>query len=444
MTRAFQKRFFARNKILRIRRIIILLQSTAFSLVLPLILFSYVFRQIPQNMSGEHFTDLTVHAWLASYQAFPGELVEFNITVDNLGPSNARGVYLEVTLPEEVEYQNLEPIDGLTVKNNLLTWTINPFLAGQTKQLTFIGKVNQSLSQSKNLIIRAQVFSVATDLIPENNSISIIFGAVLPSSIEGVVWGDINKDGIRTLNEIPSRDFVVELYSGQRLISQTHTNNLGRYEFVNIYPGEYFLNFKTQRSVLFSPKDVAQEDFDSDPFPDTGFTEVITLISGQNETSWDAGIFFEQFLPVIFNRYTLAPDLIVKRIEVDFNSNFAEIEIENVGSKATSDAFWVDLYIDPDPVPTGTNQPCYHSISCQGTLVWGITQSVTIFPGGSIVIFTGDKFFSPTLSTFKGHFDESMNVYVQVDSDNKYTDYGNILETHEIYGQPYNNIALRE
>lgn len=441
---AFQERFFASKKILRIRRIIILLQSTAFSLALPLMLFCYVFGQIPQNMSGEHFTDLTVNARLSSYQAFPGELVEFIITVDNLGPSNARDVYLEVTLPEEVEYQNLEPIDGLTVKNNLLTWTINSFLAGQTNQLAFTGKVNQSLSQEKNLTISAQIFSLATDLFPENNSISIILGAVLPSSIEGVVWGDIDKDGIRSPNERPSGDFVVELYSEQQLISQTHTSDLGRYQFVNLYPGEYYLNFKTQSSVLFSPKDVTIEAFDSDPFPDAGFTEVITLISGQHETSWDAGIFFEQFLPVIFDRYTPAPDLIVKRIEVDFNSNFAEIEIENVGSKATSAAFWVDLYIDPDPVPTGTNQPCHSSIACQGTLVWGITQSVSIFPGGSIVIFTGDKFFSQTYSTFTGQFDEAMNIYVQVDSDNKYTDYGNILETHEIYGQPYNNIARRE
>lgn len=77
------------------------------------------------------------------------------------------------------------------------------------------------------------------------------------------------------------------------------------------------------------------------------------------------GNLFEQFLPVTFHNYASAPDLVVKQIVVDFNSNFVEIEIENVGSAATHDAFWVDLYINPNPIPTGINQTCQSSISCQ-------------------------------------------------------------------------------
>lgn len=425
------------------KRINILLEAIGLSLVLPLVLLIYIFQQIPEYMSGEHLTDLAASVRISSYQAFPGEIVEFVVTADNFGPSNARDVYVEVVLPEEVEYQNSETNDGLLVNKNILTWTIKPFLAGQTEQLTFTGKVNQSLSLEKNLAIRAEIFSAATEVNLDNNVNSIILGVVLPSSIEGIVWGDLDKDGIREINEKPSVNYLVELYSDQQLISQTHTNGLGQYQFLNIYPGAYYLGFDTQTRVLFSPKDITSETFDSDPFPETGFTEVFTITSGQHESSWDAGVFFEQFLPVIFDNFVPAPDLIVKRIAVDFSSNFVEIEIENVGSAATQDAFWVDLYINPTPVPTETNQTCQSSILCQGTLVWGITKSVSILPGDTITISTGDPFFSETYSNFTGQFDESMKIYVQVDSDNAQTDYGNVLESHEIFGQPYNNIMLK-
>lgn len=58
-------------------------------------------------MSGEHLTDLAASISISSYQAFPGETVKFVVTADNFGPSNARDVYVEVVLPQEVEYQNL-------------------------------------------------------------------------------------------------------------------------------------------------------------------------------------------------------------------------------------------------------------------------------------------------------------------------------------------------
>lgn len=134
-------------------------------------------------------------------------------------------------------------------------------------------------------------------IIPENNVSTVIFGVVLPSSIEGIVWGDLDQDGIREENEEPTRNFVVELYSGQQLISQTYTDDFGRYQFLNIYPGAHYLGFSTQARVLFSPKDATLEAFDSDPFPETGFTEVFTVSSGQQESLWDAGIFLNNSYP---------------------------------------------------------------------------------------------------------------------------------------------------
>ena len=432
------------SRLVKFGRVKILFQTIVFAMILPMVFLVYVLQQIPHYLSGEHLADLTVNIEPSAYQAFPGELVKYVVAVENLGPSNARDVHVVTMLPEEIEYQNLELVDGLIVDQNALTWTIKHLLVYQTRQLTFTGIIDPSLLLEKELLIEAQIFSSAVDPIPENNVSSLVFAVSLPSSIEGVVWGDLNMNGIREMNEKLSDNFVVELYSGQQLISQTQTNDSGSYKFFNIYPGSYYLNFNTYRGVIFSPKDTTDEMHDSDPYPDTGVTEVITISSGQAEHSWDAGVSFNQHLPIIFNQYVSAPDLVINAIEIDYGTNIVEIEIKNVGNVAVEDAFWVDLYVNPVPPPTMTNQPCHIVLACQGTLVWGIDEdSLPLFPGDSMTIFTGDQFFTQTFSTFTGAFVDGMKVYVQVDSDNILTDYGNVLEAHEISGEPYNNILLK-
>ncbi|GJM40452.1 MAG: hypothetical protein DHS20C20_07340 [Ardenticatenaceae bacterium] len=424
----------------KVKRLFVLFQTAVFAAFLLMALFSYLFQQLPHYLSGNHLADLSVNVLSASQQAFPGDNINFLVTINNHGPSNARDVYLVVTLPPDVEYQKVSPSDNLEVSHNQLTWTLKTLLANQSVQIDFLGVVNPDLSSQKELEVKAEIFSAAVDTNNENDISVSTLGVVLPSSISGVVWGDINIDGVRDSTETPRKNYPVALYADQTLISQTVTNDKGEYQFANVYSGTYYLNFNTLDNVLFSPKDATSDDLDSEPFPETGITELISVTSGEQESAWDAGIFFPLYMPVILNKFVAAPDLIVKQIEVDYASNFAEIEIQNVGTAATKDAFWVDLYVNPQPIPTMTNQLCHDSITCTGTLVWGITKTVSLAPGDSITIFTGDSFFSQTISTFTSSFTIGMQIYVQVDSDNKHTDYGNILETHEIHDQPYNNI----
>ena len=61
-------------------------------------------------------------------------------------------------------------------------------------------------------------------------------------------------------------------------------------------------------------------------------------------------------------------------------------------------------------------------------------------PGDAITLTVGDAYYWPDHSNFSGVVPAGTSIYVQVDSANAETNYGAVLESHEIAGGPYNNI----
>jgi hypothetical protein len=112
--------------------------------------------------------------------------------------------------------------------------------------------------------------------------------------------------------------------------------------------------------------------------------------------------------------------------------------IKNQGNTAVNDPFWVDLYVAPNPVPSGPNQIWSDGRSKQGA-VWGI-QGRSINPGAELRLTLNDGYFAGQYSLLK-QLSVGTKVYVQVDSANSATSYGAIQETDEISGGTYNNIA---
>jgi len=134
-----------------------------------------------------------------------------------------------------------------------------------------------------------------------------------------------------------------------------------------------------------------------------------------------------------------APDLVVARIIVANNN--VQVVVKNQGdvSVLSTESFWVDLYVNPDPVPTGVNQT-WHSLCSEG-IVWGVTASaLPLEPGGTITLTVGDAYYWPDYSEVSWPLPTGTPVYVQVDSANADTTYGAVLEGHEIVGGIYNNI----
>jgi len=148
------------------------------------------------------------------------------------------------------------------------------------------------------------------------------------------------------------------------------------------------------------------------------------------------------YLPLVLNQRVLppAPDLVVARITV--TSNDVQVVIKNQGDRPVlpPDAFWVDLYVDPNPVPTGVNQTW--PSRCSYGIAWGIPeQALPLSPGGTITLTINDAYYTPDLSNFPGSLPAGTPIYVQVDSANVGATYGAVLEGHEMVGGPYNNVS---
>jgi hypothetical protein len=138
----------------------------------------------------------------------------------------------------------------------------------------------------------------------------------------------------------------------------------------------------------------------------------------------------------------VAPDLVVDSIALTTDN--VEIVIKNQGYAPVVHTFWVDLYIDPDPVPTGVNQT-WEKL-CDEGIVWGVlglAGDLPLAPGDAITLTLNDDYYCVpgALCNFSGSFREGSQIYVQVDSADERTDYGAVLETHEMAGEAYNNIS---
>jgi len=114
-----------------------------------------------------------------------------------------------------------------------------------------------------------------------------------PASLGDFVWYDANEDGIQDAGEEPIPDVTVQLMNCQgQVLATTTTNANGYYLFSNLMPGNYNVHFVAPLAFVFSPQDQGADDaVDSDVNPADGMTVCTTLESGENDMTWDAGLY---------------------------------------------------------------------------------------------------------------------------------------------------------
>jgi hypothetical protein len=149
------------------------------------------------------------------------------------------------------------------------------------------------------------------------------------------------------------------------------------------------------------------------------------------------------YLPVVMREAqppAAAPDLVV--VSAVVAPNTVQVVIKNQGNAPVpvGNWFWVDLYVSPNPVPTGVNQVWGDGRASQG-IVWGVNDAaLPLDPGETLTLSYGDSYYQETRSNYAGSLPVGVPIYVQVDSANTSTTYGGVLEGHEIVNGPYNNI----
>ncbi|NPA60887.1 MAG: hypothetical protein GXO06_01205, partial [Epsilonproteobacteria bacterium] len=122
------------------------------------------------------------------------------------------------------------------------------------------------------------------------DDMSIDAGLYRVGSIGDYVWEDIDKDGVQDDNESGVGGVVVSLKDKDgNIISQTITTGEGKYQFSNIEPGEYLVEFAIPEGYIATKKDATSDDLDSDVDSD-GRVEV-EIKSGENNLTIDMGIY---------------------------------------------------------------------------------------------------------------------------------------------------------
>lgn len=120
----------------------------------------------------------------------------------------------------------------------------------------------------------------------------------LPASLGGIVWNDLNKDGIKDNAEPGVQWVTVELYDCNNIWQGwKFTDSTGAYVFDNLTPGDYYVRFYLvdgNSNFEFTVKDAGEDDAsdsDVEALDDsTGRTICTTLESGENDLTWYAGI----------------------------------------------------------------------------------------------------------------------------------------------------------
>ena len=117
--------------------------------------------------------------------------------------------------------------------------------------------------------------------------------APLPAAIGDFVWLDTNHNGVQDVGEVGIAGVTVTLKNGTgTALATTTTNASGIYGFTNLAPGTYQVCFTAPTGYTVSPKNQGGNPAtDSDMDATTGCAVTTTLVAGQTDLTWDAGLY---------------------------------------------------------------------------------------------------------------------------------------------------------
>ncbi|MGF7118589.1 SdrD B-like domain-containing protein [Methanobacterium oryzae] len=113
------------------------------------------------------------------------------------------------------------------------------------------------------------------------------------------VWNDLNANGIQDAGEPGIAGIIVNLWTSANnapvnIVKTTTTDANGNYIFANVVPGAYQLQFVVPQAFgewIFTLQNQGTDDtIDSDAAAN-GITSVIGLAAGEEDVTWDAGLY---------------------------------------------------------------------------------------------------------------------------------------------------------
>jgi hypothetical protein len=135
------------------------------------------------------------------------------------------------------------------------------------------------------------------------------------------------------------------------------------------------------------------------------------------------------YLPLIFKDLVSAPDLVIVPGSLAAGSGSVTLQIQNVGNAPVTDAFWVDVYFNPNVTPSLNKR--WQDIAPAGA-VWGVSGAglSQLTPGGTLTLTRGGAYYFPQFSS-PVPLPVGASVFALADSVNFSTSYGSVLESNE-------------
>lgn len=127
----------------------------------------------------------------------------------------------------------------------------------------------------------------------DDHDVAGVFGR---AKLGDMVWHDKNANGIMDFGEEAIKGIVVQLFSlpNKSFIKSTSTNSNGKYLFEDLPPGNYYVRFIVPSPwIVTSALSGSNHELDSDldgTFGN-GTTRMITLNAGDEDLSWDLGLY---------------------------------------------------------------------------------------------------------------------------------------------------------
>ncbi len=118
---------------------------------------------------------------------------------------------------------------------------------------------------------------------------------LVPARLGDRVWYDANRNGVQDAGEPGIPNVTLELYSGSLCsgtrLQTTTTNSTGIYEFTGLSSGTYSVKFLPPAGYAFTLADQGGDTTDSDADPTSGCAGPISLSPGDDDRTWDAGLY---------------------------------------------------------------------------------------------------------------------------------------------------------
>ena len=243
---------------------------------------------------------------LSSGPYFPGGSITYRLTVTNNSVLPAYNVALSDQLPAGVIFVSGTGFtsSGVNSVSALLSGPVAG--AGGTTSLTLTVSIGNGYAVNSVVNTAAITRFTATTAIngpvgvdtnPANNTATASVPVSMLASLGDQTFIDTNGDGIQNNGELPVGGVIITLISNGSVVATTISNANGIYSFTGLTPG-----------VPYSVSFTAPTGYTASTYPG-GVTAPVTLTSGQNNTTLDAG--FVRLLTT----YALTKTVNLKQIE---------------------------------------------------------------------------------------------------------------------------------